>query len=75
MVSEWQKDLYGLCKLKAVDTSGIMVLTYPNLTASCVAAKDPSNPSFILIQGYMGAERLQAYGGMARHFTCSNGNT
>lgn len=41
-----------------VDTSGIMVLTYPNLTASCVAAKDSSSPSFILIQGEKGWVRI-----------------
>ena len=41
-----------------VDTSGIMVLTYPNLTASCVAAKDSSSPSFTLIQGEKGWVRI-----------------
>ena len=35
-----------------------MVLTYPNLTASCVAAKDSSSPSFILIQGEKGWVRI-----------------
>ena len=37
-----------------IDTSGVMVLSYPTLTATCTAAKDSSSPSFILIQGEKG---------------------
>ena len=37
-----------------IDTSGVMVLSYPTLTATCTSAKDSSSPSFILIQGEKG---------------------
>ena len=37
-----------------IDTSGVMVLSYPTMTATCTAAKDSSSPSFILIQGEKG---------------------
>ena len=38
----------------SIDTSGVMVLSYPTMTATCTAAKDSSSPSFILIQGEKG---------------------
>lgn len=41
-----------------IDTSGIMVLTYPTMTATCTGAKDSSSPSFIIIQGEKGWIRI-----------------
>ena len=37
-----------------VDTSGVVVLTYPTLMAVCAAAKDSCNPSGVTIQGEKG---------------------
>lgn len=37
-----------------VDTSGTMILRYPNFVASCTAAKDCGAPSFSCIQGERG---------------------
>lgn len=41
-----------------IDTSGVMVLSYPTMTATCTAAKDSTSPSFILIQGEKGWIRI-----------------
>ena len=41
-----------------IDTSGVMVLSYPTMTATCTAAKDSSSPSFIIIQGEKGWIRI-----------------
>lgn len=41
-----------------IDTSGVMVLSYPSMTAICTAAKDSSSPSFIIIQGEEGWIRI-----------------
>ena len=37
-----------------VDTSGILVMEYPDAKAVCTSAKDSSSPSFIIIQGEKG---------------------
>ncbi|MCR5077526.1 MAG: Gfo/Idh/MocA family oxidoreductase [Prevotella sp.] len=41
-----------------VDTSGVMVLSYPGLTATCTATKDSSSPSFVIVQGEKGWIRI-----------------
>lgn len=37
-----------------IDTSGILVLEYPNYKAICIGAKDSESPSFAMIQGTEG---------------------
>ena len=37
-----------------IDTSGVVLLTYPSHLAVCVAAKDSGNPSRVVIQGEKG---------------------
>lgn len=44
-----------------IDTSGVVVLKYPEFIAECVGAKDTSSMNFVLIQGEKGY--LQVVGG------------
>lgn len=44
-----------------VDTSGVLLLTYPAFTAVCFAAKDSRSPSFIDIQGNRGTVMIDGY--------------
>lgn len=41
-----------------VDTSGTLVLSYSQFTATCTAAKDSTSPSFLIIQGEKGWIRI-----------------
>ena len=41
-----------------VDTSGIVILSYPAAVATCLAAKDSDSPCFALIQGEKGWMRM-----------------
>lgn len=41
-----------------VDTSGVLVLSYPGFTAVCSAAKDSDSPCFVSIQGEKGWLRV-----------------
>lgn len=43
-----------------VDTSGVVLMTYPEMIATCVGAKDSSSPNFVIIQGDEGT--LRVYG-------------
>ncbi|WP_283650677.1 Gfo/Idh/MocA family protein [Dubosiella newyorkensis] len=51
-----------------IDTSGILVLEYPEFTAVCVGAKDSSSPNCVYIQGEEGTVRIdQASSGVCEH--------
>lgn len=41
-----------------IDTSGIVLLSYPDFVATCTAAKDSCSPSFMMIQGERGWLRV-----------------
>lgn len=41
-----------------IDTSGVVLLSYPSLVAVCMAAKDSCNPSGVTIQGERGWIRI-----------------
>ena len=40
--------------LNGIDTSGIVILKYPNFICECIGAKDAESPSFAIIQGEKG---------------------
>lgn len=42
-----------------IDTSGVAVLSYPTLVASCVGAKDSDSPSYAYIQGDEGRIEIE----------------
>lgn len=42
-----------------IDTSGTLVMTYPDFTAVCVGAKDSDSPCFLSIQGEKGYIRIE----------------
>lgn len=53
-----------------VDTSGILIMVYPNFQAVCTAAKDSSSDPFVIIQGEEGTIVYPERPGYVRYGEC-----
>lgn len=56
-----------------IDTSGVLVLTYPHFFATAVGAKDTESSSFVIIQGEKGWARVEGAPNEFKSFTLHAG--
>ena len=63
-----QKQYYPNLGFNGIDTSGVMILQYPDFTAVCTAAKDADGDSHITIEGENGYIRAKGPTSMCREY-------